>query len=149
MIFAGDTSNSVTVHAGSWMWYRRGALSSRTMRINENKRRPRWEGMFAFSCRCQRQEIREITAGSPPPPVSNHLLSQTVCTTDNQFAERKKSFDCYARGSVLATMFVYTLIYCHRMDNQLRNGCFIIAGLETRDATKWFQVIGETVELRT
>lgn len=35
--------------------------------------------MFAFSCRCQRQEIREITAGSPPPPVSNHLLSQTAC----------------------------------------------------------------------
>lgn len=78
MIFAGDTSNSVTMHGGSWMWYRRSALSSHTMRINENKRQAEVRGMFAFSCRCQGQEICEITVGGPLLLVFNHLIIRTI-----------------------------------------------------------------------
>lgn len=106
MIFAGDTSNSVTIHGGSWMWYQRGALSSHTMRINENKRQAEVRGMFAFSCRYQGQEIREITVGGPLLLVFNHLLIRTVNNYNPICRKKKIGLIARNRENILAYKFI-------------------------------------------
>lgn len=67
--------------------------------------------MFAFSCRCQGQEIREITVSGPLLLVFNHLLIRTVNSYNPICRKKEIGLVVTNRGNVLA--YTCISVYIH------------------------------------